>query len=256
MRISSALAIRLLWCLALVGAVVGAKTQPPFPEQVSPAMAVTAALMPILFFPATAFWVIPRSPFYHPRLAEFVDRRFGPGTLASFLVRLKPLLMFGVAAIVQGLVGLIQVSRGAASLGAYLPSVFFSSAGLGFCLAHWILYKRKAVGVFSEPSGANSPQVEVPPAPVRGPLGRALRLYWWSLIGIALFPSVAFIGGDVLHIAFEYFVLPFFAVTFLAAWPWFSGRAPYSFWLVALVVYMLGGLFAVLLVQVARAATV
>jgi hypothetical protein len=118
------------------------------------------------------------------------------------------------------------------------------------------MFKRTAVGVYSEPSGRNSLPSEAPPTQVRVPLGRALRLYWWALIGIALFPSAAFFGDEVLHIAFKYFILPFFAVTFLAAWPWFSGRAPYSFWLVAMVVYMLGGFLAVLLVQVARAAAV
>jgi hypothetical protein len=254
MRLSSVFVIRMLWCFALVSAVVGAQSPPPFPSQISPVMAATVILMPILFFGAAAFWMA-HSPFYHPRLAQLIDRRFGDGALASFLVRLRPLLLFGAAAAVQGLLGIVQIARAASSADAYLPSAFFISGGLGFALAHFVLYRRKVIGVYAAPSGTESAPV-APSSAVRASLGASLRRYWWALIGIALFPSAAFVGGDVLHIAFEYFALPFFAASFLAAWPWFSGRAPYSFWLVAVVVYMLGGFLAVLLVQLVRAAAV
>ncbi len=83
--------------------------------------------------------------------------------------------------------------------------------------------------------------------PERKPLGEAFRAYWKALIGIALFPALAIIGGDFLHIPFEYVMLPFIAVCLLAAWPYLSGKAPYTFWFVAMLVYFAGGIFAALL---------
>ncbi len=247
---SSSIAIVILWCFVIGSAVFGAQTPPPFPP-LPTAMVAMIVLLPILFFGAAALWM-QHSPFYHPVLARFIDSRFGEGCLASFLTRLRPLLLFGTAAVLQGLLGLAHVARSTDAAGSFVPYLFFVSAGVGFFVAHGILYRRKMLGVYH--AAAEAP-AEVSRTPVRVPLGEALRLYWWALVGIALFPSAAFIGGDVFHIPFEFFMLPFFAVTFLAAWPSYSGRAPYSFWLVAMVVYMLGGGLAAALVQVIRAVT-
>lgn len=44
----------------------------------------------------------------------------------------------------------------------------------------------------------------------------ALRHYWPNLIGVALFPSVFFIGVEIFHIPFLVFVPLFFLVCGLA----------------------------------------
>lgn len=90
---------------------------------------------------------------------------------------------------------------------------------------------------------------------VQLPLQKALRTYWKNMIGVALFPSVSFIGGEVFHIPFEVFLLPFFAVFLHAGWPCFKGKAPYMFWIVALGIYMAGGYVAIILLEIIRAFT-
>jgi hypothetical protein len=128
-------------------------------------------------------------------------------------------------------------------------NAFFLSGGVAFALAHAVLYFRKAVGVYPTWT-TQQPMARVPE---RKPLREALRTYWWTLLGVALFPPIFFVGGELLHVPFEVFMLPFFAVAFLAGWPWFSGRAPYSFWLVACGVWLLGGILAVILGGLIRA---
>ena len=186
------------------------------------------------------FWAR-HSPFYHPILARYVDGRFGEGALASFLVRLRPLLLFAVAGVVQGGLGLFQATHANSPSGAYAISFFNTSCGIGFALAHQLFYLRRAVGVYPA-ERLTSEQRTVAPKPDRKPLREAIRCYWKALIGIALFPTVALVG-DVLHIPFYYLLLPFFAVCFLAAWPYLSGKAPYTFWVVGMFVYLAGGCF-------------
>jgi len=78
----------------------------------------------------------------------------------------------------------------------------------------------------------------------------ALSRYWKYLIGVALFPFVFFFGGEFFHIPFAVFVIPFFAVGLLAAWPLFRFGAPYLFWIVAMGVWMGGIILAVVLFQI------
>jgi hypothetical protein len=152
------------------------------------------------------------------------------------------MLVFALAPMVQSSIGLWHSYRAGASSGAYVVHAFFLSGGLAFALAHAVLYLRKAVGVYPTWTIEGPRQA----APDRKTLPEALRAYWWALIGLAVFPSVFFIGGEFLRVPFEYFMLPFFAVGFLAGWPWFSGRAPYSFVLVAGGVWLIGGIVAAL----------
>jgi len=196
---------------------------------VSRSMAAVIFTLPVLFFAAVAAWGPRHSPFYHAKAAQWIDQRLGPHSLESFLVRLKSLLMFGVVAIIHGITGLWH-SR-SIEPADNLASGFLLSGGIGFVVAHLVLYRRRAVGVFPtwtiEASGT----------------------YWWTLIGVAVFPAGAFVGSEHLGLPFELFVLPFFAVCFLAGWPYISGRAPYSFWLVAMCVWLGGGGLAVVLLQ-------
>jgi hypothetical protein len=86
----------------------------------------------------------------------------------------------------------------------------------------------------------------------RLPLNVALRRYWRYMLGLALFPSIAFPAVELFHVPFP-FVLPiFFAVTLLAAWPYYRKQAPYAFWLVALGVWMAAGFLGILVLQLLR----
>jgi hypothetical protein len=103
-------------------------------------------LVPILVFGGWALIAPPQSPFYNPRLANLVDAKAGPGAFEAFLVRLKPMLLFGISAAIGGGLGawnclqLDQLTIGTEAL-------FYLSAGFAFVLAHSILRYRKARGV-------------------------------------------------------------------------------------------------------------
>lgn len=183
------------------------------------------------------------SPFYHPKLAEFINARLGGNAFESFLVRLRPLLVFAFGATLQSFFGLWRSYKTGAPSGDYVMSAFFLSGGLAFALTHAVLYFRKAVGVYPTWT-LQDPKVIVP---ARKTLAESLRTYWWTFIGVGVFPTVFFIGGEFLHIPFEVFMLPFFAVAGVAGWPWFSGRAPYSVWLVACAVWFFGGIVGVII---------
>jgi uncharacterized membrane protein YozB (DUF420 family) len=66
------------------------------------------------------------------------------------------------------------------------------------------------------------------------------------MLGLALFPSMAFPAVEIFHVPFPFVILPFIAVNLLAAWPWYAKRAPYAFWLVAMGVWMAAGFVGVL----------
>jgi len=83
-------------------------------------------------------------------------------------------------------------------------------------------------------------------------LAVALRRYWRYLLGIVLFPPLAFSAVELLHVPFPLLIVPFFAVTFLAMWPWFAKRAPYSFWLVAMGLWTAAGFVGILVLQFLR----
>lgn len=83
-------------------------------------------------------------------------------------------------------------------------------------------------------------------------LPEALRAYWPYLIGIAFFPFIAFIGTTSFQLSFEYLTLLFFAFSFLATWPVLSGKAPYAFWIAAMIVFMTGGILAAILTQILK----
>jgi hypothetical protein len=86
-----------------------------------------------------------------------------------------------------------------------------------------------------------------PSAPARLALDQALKQYWKNLIGVAVFPPVFFIGIGVLRLPGLAFVPFFFAVSLLAAWPYFTKKAPYMFWIVAMGVWMASATASVML---------
>ena len=67
------------------------------------------------------------------------------------------------------------------------------------------------------------------PPPNQSPklsLPEALRRYWMNLIGVAVFPTAFFIGGEIFHVPFWVFVPFLFLVGGLAGWPYLTRRAP------------------------------
>src|SRR5262249_29001129 len=183
----STLLIAVLWALAMWAAIGGASSpiHSDFPREMTTATTVTILLMPVLFFGVMSFWM-PHSPFYNQTIARAVDARFGESAFSTFLVRLKPLLMFAVAAGIQGVLGLWQATRSGQGSGAYTIYGFFISGSIGFALVHAILYYRKAAGVYPSLDGASSIPMRRQPLPLQ----EAVRTYWWTLLGLAVFPTV------------------------------------------------------------------
>jgi len=115
---------------------------PQFPSD--PTSTVVLVLLPLVFFGSTAF-VARQSPFYVPSLARWVNSRFGAHAYESFLVRLRPLLLFAIPAILESAIGLQRSAKAGTPFGS---EVFFLSCGVSFAFAHVVLYLRKAVGVY------------------------------------------------------------------------------------------------------------
>lgn len=67
-----------------------------------------------------------------------------------------------------------------------------------------------------------------------------LRSYWKKLTGVAIFPTVGFVGCGLLRIPPAVMALPFFAVFLYAAWPILTKKVPYSYWGIAMGVWMAG----------------
>jgi hypothetical protein len=88
-----------------------------------------------------------------------VNGRFGAYAYESFLVRLRPLLLFAFPAIMEAIVELQRSVQAGTSFGS---EVFFLSGGLGFAFAHVVLYLRKAAGVYPTwtMEGAETPAIE------------------------------------------------------------------------------------------------
>jgi hypothetical protein len=143
---ASTLAIATLWTVALLGSAwssLGAREYDEARAALSQ-VPILPQLLPIPFFAVMA-WRAPYSPFFNPGLARLVDARAGAGAFETFLARLRPLLLFGVAAVL----GAVLETCSSVARGASLRSevnVFFLAGGIGFILAHWILRLRKVRG--------------------------------------------------------------------------------------------------------------
>jgi hypothetical protein len=244
----SSLLIAAIWLLAMGAAISGASSPPPshYPQDFSTAATATILLMPVLFFGAVSLWAPAQSAFYHAALARFIDARLGESAFTSFLVRLKPELLFAVAALVQGTLGLWHARISGQSSGAYVLHGFFISGGISFALAYGVMYYRRAIGVY--------PRSDQSISNVRPllPLKSALRTYWWTLIGIAIFPTLAVLAEGY-RVRFDYLALPFFAVWLLAAWPYYSGRTSFAYCIILATVWVGGGVAAVFAATAIRA---
>jgi hypothetical protein len=145
----STLAILALWAYATTGSVV----ELLLPVEGSPCPDNSPAFSPPFVFvaPFAVFgWLAlraPHSPFFIPALVGITDKWFGPSAYLSFLVRLKPLLMFGVSGVVGGVVTMLQCVRIGAPWDRSTLSWFFLSAGVAFMFAHLVLRYRRVPGV-------------------------------------------------------------------------------------------------------------
>lgn len=148
----SDLVIAALWALSIVSTISGSLQIPPPPVpqswNVSLVMATIMLLLPIVFFGVVSFFGPAQSPFYHLKLARFMNTRYGEQACESFLVSLKPVLLFGVSSILQGAIGLWRSYSSNAPYETYMFQGLFVSSGLAFALAHIILYRRKAIGIY------------------------------------------------------------------------------------------------------------
>lgn len=85
------------------------------------------------------------------------------------------------------------------------------------------------------------------------PLPKALRRYWLTLAGVCLFPTFGFVGFELFGIRAGWAVVPLFFVTFLLALkPVGARRAPMTFWLVVVGLWVAGGFPAMILVQIIK----
>ncbi len=78
-------------------------------------------------------------------------------------------------------------------------------------------------------------------------LPTALGRYWYHLTGVASFASIM----TLFHLPALAVPPLFFGSALFAAWPTITKRAPYSFWIVAVGVWMGGGLLAAILGAIA-----
>jgi hypothetical protein len=134
----STLSIYALWCFAIGGNLLPAVLG--IPLQCATQLPPAVLLVPIPFF-SIAAWFAPRSPFFVPQLAKLINERLGANTYEAYMVRLKPVLMFGVSGLFGGLVLLLHCGS---SVG--LP-MFSFSAGAAFLIAHFIMRFRQVPGV-------------------------------------------------------------------------------------------------------------
>jgi hypothetical protein len=108
--------------------------------------ALVGMALPFFVFGIAAFRA-PHSPLYAQNLAAFVDRRLGIGFLESFLIRLRPLLLFGVGGMLSGLHQVLACNQAGVPISFQSRDWFFVSGGAALILSHVILRLRRAKAV-------------------------------------------------------------------------------------------------------------
>ena len=137
-------AVALIWIVILADAVRQGFMLPSLPHAELwrfNSFGVIAVLMPVVFFAAMAFW-IKGYPFDVPRLRAWVNQRFGDRAYESFLAKLRLLLLFFIAGLLIGLVGLVRAYHLGAAQGAFVIGAFFLSVAAGFLVLRLVLAKR------------------------------------------------------------------------------------------------------------------
>jgi hypothetical protein len=86
-------------------------------------------------------------------------------------------------------------------------------------------------------------------------LRESFRRSWKYLVGVAVLPPFMVLGDSV-GVPFVVLAIPFFLVMAVAMWPWLSGREPYSFWVMAVVVWLASGAVTAIVFKVVSAIAV
>ena len=115
---------------------------PQFPVNALPIIVA----LPVVVFGLAAIFA-KQSPFYAPMVARWIDARTGAGSYESFLVRLKPLLMFATGAFLSSGIAMLRAMSRAAPGEAYVEPSFFLSAAAALATMHLILRRKGATGV-------------------------------------------------------------------------------------------------------------
>jgi len=209
-------------------------------------------ILPTALCSAIAFFGPAKSYFYHTRIAAYLNSRYGALAFETFLVRLKPDLLPGVAFLLSGFINsLINLRQSEQSEFSYILPGLYISVGIAFIIGYIILLRRKAIGVYLPPvCDVSTSESQPKPAVIKQPIEIAVRLYWWCLPGVFILPGIMFVSVEIFNIPLEFVAVLFFAVMLLAMWPVFSKRASYAFWLVAMALFMGGGIVASIILNV------
>lgn len=103
-------------------------------------------LMPPLFFGVSALFM-KRSPFMSPWIASLIDAKWGSGSTAAFLVRLKPILLFSATGFISAIMTMRDCWQDGVGTVSWTAPGFMLSTGLAFALVHTILRWRRIPGV-------------------------------------------------------------------------------------------------------------
>jgi hypothetical protein len=113
---------------------------------VPPEMQLLVFAMPILFFCVTALFM-KQAPSVSPWIASMIDANWGIGFSASFMVRLKPLLLFSAVGLICAAATATKCAKtGQGSIDWTVPG-FLLSSSVAFALTHVILRWRRVPGV-------------------------------------------------------------------------------------------------------------
>ena len=134
----------LVWVLVLADAVRQGFMLPALRHTNSwrfDAFGIFAVSMPLGFFTAMAFG-IKGYPFDVPPLRAWINRKFGDRSYEGFFAKLRLILLFSIAGLVIGVIGLVRAIELGAAEGAFVTGSFFVSGGIGFFVLRTVLAKR------------------------------------------------------------------------------------------------------------------
>jgi hypothetical protein len=107
---------------------------------------VVVALMPFVVFGFSALRA-KHSPFYSAWIAQIVDAKCGMKSYETFLIRLKPMLLFAAAAVAMAAALMVQCGKPLTDFFEAMAPTFFASAGAACAATHFLMRWRKLPGV-------------------------------------------------------------------------------------------------------------
>ncbi|WLI91112.1 hypothetical protein Q4S45_08330 [Massilia sp. R2A-15] len=111
-----------------------------------PEMQLIVMAMPIVFFCVTSIFM-KRALFVSPWIASLIDRKRGAGFSASFMVRLKPLLLFSATSLICAAGTAMQCAKGGEGPVDWTVPGFLLSCSVAFALTHVMMRWRRVPGV-------------------------------------------------------------------------------------------------------------